>query len=104
MPAGLEKSAPSGDPAAGLEKSAPSDGSGGLEKSAASSSGLEKPNVIIDWHFTLEVNDQVPDDNIKAARALMEKSKRVTLLCYAASNQRAQQVQQDMQNLLPADI
>ena len=103
-PAGLEKSAPSGDPAAGLEKSAPSGSSGGLEKSTASSSGLEKPNVIIDWHFTLEVNDQVPDDNIKALRALMEKSNRVTLLSYVASNQRAQQVQQDMQNLLPADI
>ena len=99
-------SAASGEPA-GLEKSAPSDvsdGSGGLEKSTASSSGLEKPNVIIDWHFTLEVNDQVSDGNIKALRALMEKSKRVTLLSYVASNQRAQQVQQDMQDLLPADI
>ena len=73
-------------------------------KSQLQASGLEKPNVIIDWHFTLEVNDQVPDDNIKAVRALMEKSNRVTLLSYVASNQRAQQVQQDMQNLLPADI
>ena len=103
---GLEKS--SGSAASGeafLAKAAPSDDpADGLEKSTASSSGLEKPNVIVDWHFTLEVNDQVSDDNIKALEVLVEKCKRVTLLSYVASNQRAQQVQKDMQDLLPGDL
>ena len=102
---GLEKSTPQ-DPqeAAGLEKSTAS-GPDGLEKSSARTSSLEKPHVIIDWHYTLEVDDQVSDDNIKALRALMEKCRRVTVLSYVASSQRAQQVQQDIEKpCSPPDI
>ena len=59
-----------------------------------------RPRVIVDWHNTLELNDQVPPTHDKALDALLEKAD-VFLLSYCGAARKPQALR-DMQSLRQA--
>lgn len=60
----------------------------------------KRPRVIVDWHNTLELNDQVPPSHDKALDALLEKAD-VYMLSYCGPN-RMVQAMKDMHNVRQA--
>ena len=72
------------------------------DKKKPNKKGLEKPKVLVDWHWTLEVHNDISPDNMQALEKLLEKAD-VHLLSYVGSWKRQVAVLKDMANL-PAEI
>ena len=61
----------------------------------------EKLVVLLDWHNTLEKDDEVPESHLEALEKLLGKADEVHLLSYVGSWKRQGQVMHDMYTKLP---
>ena len=69
-----------------------------LEKAPAVAWGKAKPIVVVDWHNTLEKDDEVPQHNFEALVDLLGKAE-VHLLSYVKNEVRKKAVLLDMKKV-----